>query len=122
MIKSMLFIFGILFSFIGNSFGDTCMFDKCVDSNGKVYDNPDMIIEGDADYEWDPTYNSLTATYYIGKRDSYVNVNCTVEYNSKVIAGGNGFTSGGVAIINISVPKKYKDDPYINVRCSHSNY
>ena len=67
------------------------------------------------DLSWDDVFSStIIATAY---EPSAQTIECTAFFNDKPIGGGFSFTSGGVARVNIKVPKKYDGTQGISVTC-----
>ena len=109
-IFTFLIFFGILFSNINLSAETVCDGSYCIDEDGDLYNKNSgeyffggPVEEGYADYEWIST-RSIKAFHYIGRSTSYVQINCTASFGDKVIGGGTGFTTGGVAYVKIMIP------------------
>ena len=109
-----LIFFGILFSNINLSAETVCDGSYCIDEDGDLYNKNSgeylfggPVEEGYADYEWIIGRSSIRASHYIGRSASFVSVDCTASFGDKVIGGGIGMTTGGVANVTIMIPNKY---------------
>ena len=69
------------------------------------------------DQEWS-ILGDLKVTYFVGKSGQLLQVDCTAfNEQNKAIGGGFSFEKGGVAVVAISIPKKYQNSDKLKVTC-----